>query len=99
MEIKLDFEVLGKKVTFKDNNESDQISAHEIIKLVNHEANKIKDVHPSLEDSQKAVLVSLKLAKDLLSLGKEYHANINELQSNAYTALAVLNEIAPKADS
>lgn len=95
-----EFDVLGYKVRFKaDNPEAnpDEISASDIVNIVEQEANKIREAAPGLDNGKVAILVALKMAKEKMILEKEYRTNIDNLQRTAMDALQFIEEVTPTA--
>lgn len=94
----LDFEVLGYKVRLRPNTEaSNQVHPKEVLRLVEREAQSIREVSGELENGKLALLVALKLATDKLSLEREYKDNINQLQAVAGDALQFIEEVSPSS--
>ena len=95
--IELDFDFLGYKIRFRPEDENSQLSAQQIVDYVRSEANQILDKSPSLDRAKLAVLLSLKLGEELLSLKQEFKESIENLQSSACSALQFIDDVTPKS--
>ena len=83
----LEFEVLGFRVRFKEEDDAQQDEVQKVVSLVQKEADIIKEKFPELNRGQVAVLIALKMAKDLVHLDSEYRENIEKIQTSASDAL------------
>ncbi len=83
----MELEVLGLKLKIRPDQGDDQISPEEVVEYVRHEALKIKEQNPRLEEGQVAVLVALDLAKNYKLLMKEYRENVKTFKETAQSAL------------
>ena len=89
----LEFEVLGFRVKFRPDGDAEQKGATAVVDRVSKEAEIIREKFPELSKGQVAVLVALKMAKELEQLDNEYHENINKIQTSANDALRFIEEI------
>ena len=94
-----EFNILGYKVRFRPDTESSRfpagISASDIVKIVEDEATKIREVALGLDNGKIAVLVALKMATEKFALEKEYQDSIESLQKTAMNALQFIEEVTP----
>lgn len=90
-----EFDVIGYKIKLKAEHESgdDEVSAFDVVDLVNHEAGKIRQKNAGLEDGQVAALTALKVASDILRMEKDFRENILNLQGNANEALRYIKDV------
>ncbi len=91
------FEILGYELRLKPDDGHDDVSAHDVVDLVDREAQKILKQSPHLDRGKVALLVALKLGSDKLAMQKEFQYNMKELQSSARDALQFIEEISPIA--
>ena len=91
----LEFSVLGFNVKFKADSKNGSVSAGDVVEYVHREACKIKEKSPNLSEGQIAILLSLKLASEKLTLEQEYRENISTLQQTATDALQYIEEVSP----
>lgn len=91
----LSFRVLGQEISFKSQQDEDEISAHDVVELVNNEAEKVSQVLPHLEQSQIAVLVALNLAQDKLRSEIKARNELSKIRSSAVDALRFIEEVSP----
>ena len=92
----LEFSVLGFPVRFRVQEGEEQIPVAEVVDFVHNEADKIKKMGTDLTTEQVAILLSLQLAGEKLSLQKEYRENVASMQQTAADALQFLEEINAK---
>jgi cell division protein ZapA len=87
----IEYNVLGCKVRVRrpDQNESDNAKA--VVDLINAEIQQLKISRPQLRDTDVAVLIALKVAKEKMQLEDEYKNNILKLEESLETALQALN--------
>ncbi len=92
---KLNFELLGHQITFNpdENKDGNIISSEEVVKFVKLESKNILEKSPNITQGQLAVLTSLKLAEDLLSLQNDYKDNVRKLKSSALDALKFIEDV------
>jgi|GEM_PF-1880631 len=95
-----EFEVLGYKLRFRPDDQetsepSANISAEEVVAFVNKRAELIKSRFTNLEVSQVATLLALELAREKLSLEKEFKTNLQNLELRARRALELIDEVSP----
>jgi cell division protein ZapA len=86
----LEFSVLGCKVKYRPEQNESHI-AKAVIDLVLAEIQQLKINRPQLRDTDVAVLVALKIAKEKLQLEEEYKGNILKLEGTLEKALESLN--------
>ena len=92
----LEFDVLGFKIKFRpDEEEESNIAVSDVISFVSQEARNMSELYPNLGRGEVAILMALKMAKDKLSLEKEYQENIDKLQTTAQDALQYIEEVSP----
>ncbi|MFG1493336.1 cell division protein ZapA [Halobacteriovorax sp. GFR7] len=91
-----EYQILGHNFRLKESNEDEIVSATEIVEYVELIASNIRQKAPSISDSQLAALVALELAKEKLSLEREYRSEINEVKSLSDNALKLIEEALPK---
>ena len=92
----LEFDVLGFKIKFRpEEEEESNIAVSDIISFVSQEAKNISEFHPTLSRGEVAILMALKMAKEKLSLEREYQENIDKLQTTAKDALQYIEEVSP----
>lgn len=86
----LEFNVLGCKVKVQPEQNDSHI-AKAVIEQVQVEIQQLKSARPLLRDTDVAVLVALKVAKEKLQLEQEYKENIFKLEESLENALGVLS--------
>lgn len=86
----LEFNVLGCKVKVQPEQNDSHI-AKAVIEQVQVEIQQLKSARPLLRDTDVAVLVALKVAKEKLQLEQEYKDNIFKLEESLENALGVLS--------
>jgi cell division protein ZapA (FtsZ GTPase activity inhibitor) len=86
----LEFNVLGCKVKVQPEQNDSHI-AKAVIEEVLAEIQQLKNARPLLRDTDVAVLVALKVAKEKLQLEQEYKDNIFKLEESLENALGVLS--------
>jgi cell division protein ZapA (FtsZ GTPase activity inhibitor) len=86
----VEFSVLGCKVKYRPEQNESHI-AKAVIDLVLAEIQQLKINRPQLRDTDVAVLVALKIAKEKLQLEEEYKGNILKLEGTLEKALESLN--------
>ena len=89
------YDILGYKVKLSANDDQDRLSADEVVNMVREYTDRIKQQAPNLERGEVALLAALTLAKEKLSISKEYKESINELRSTANIALDLIEEVSP----
>lgn len=89
----MEFELLGQKIRFRPDESDVQFNAFDVVSLVKKKVDSIKEQNEALGDEQLSLLVALELAKEVISLNKEYRNNINELELVASKALEHIEEI------
>jgi cell division protein ZapA (FtsZ GTPase activity inhibitor) len=85
-----EFNVLGCKVRYRPEQDDSHI-AKAVIDLVHAEVQQLKMSRPQLRDTDVAVLVALKMAKEKMQLEDEYKNNILKLESSLESALQTLS--------
>jgi cell division protein ZapA (FtsZ GTPase activity inhibitor) len=84
-----EFNVLGCKVKVRpEQNETP--SALAVIELVTAEIEQLKSSRPMLRDTDVAVLVALKFAKEKLQIEDEYKTNIYKLETSLEKVLQAI---------
>jgi cell division protein ZapA (FtsZ GTPase activity inhibitor) len=83
--------ILGCKVRYSPEQDDSHI-AKAVIELVNKEIVSLKTARPQLRDTDVAVLIALKVAKDMVSLENEYKGNIAKLEESLNMAMNALGE-------
>lgn len=90
-----EFDVIGYKIKLKAEVESgsDEISAPNVVELVNREASRIQQKNPGLENGQIATLAALKIASDILRMEKDFRESVYNLQGSANQALGYIKGV------
>lgn len=83
--------ILGCKVRYNPEQDDSHI-AKTVIDLVNKEIISLKTARPQLRDTDVAVLIALKVAKDMVTLENEYKGNIAKLEESLTSAINILGE-------
>ena len=83
--------ILGCKVRYNPEQDDTNI-AKAVVELVNSEINSLKSQRPQLRDTDVAVLIALKVAKDMVALENEYKGNIAKLEESLTLAMNALGE-------
>lgn len=83
--------ILGCKVRYNPEQDDNNI-AKAVVELVNNEIISLKTQRPQLRDTDVAVLIALKVAKDMLTLENEYKGNIVKLEESLNLAMNALGE-------
>lgn len=83
--------ILGCKVRYNPEQDDSHI-AKTVIDLVNKEIISLKTARPQLRDTDVAVLIALKVAKDMVTLENEYKGNIAKLEESLTSAMNILGE-------
>ncbi len=83
--------ILGCKVRYNPEQEDSHI-AKTVIDLVNKEIISLKTARPQLRDTDVAVLIALKVAKEMVTLENEYKVNIAKLEDSMTSAMNILCE-------
>ena len=83
--------ILGCKVRYNPEQDDTNI-AKAVVELVNNEIISLKTQRPQLRDTDVAVLIALKVAKDMLTLENEYKGNIAKLEESLTLAMNALGE-------
>lgn len=91
----LSFRVLGQEINFRPQQDEEEISASDVVELVNKEADKISQSLPHLDQNQVAVLVALKLAQENLKCEIKTKYELNKIRSSAMDALRFIEEVSP----
>ncbi|TGD47343.1 cell division protein ZapA [Halobacteriovorax sp. Y22] len=91
-----EYQVLGHNFRLQEYGEDEIVSATEIVEYVDTIASNIRQKAPSISNSQLAALVALELAKEKLSLEKEYKQEITDVMSLSDNALRLIEESLPK---
>lgn len=93
-----EFEVLGFKLRPKAED-GQLVDAQRVIELVQKEAMEIQKKHKNLDNGQVAILVSLKLAADKLTLEHECKNTLQQMKLTAQDALQLVDELSPPSMS
>ena len=91
-----EYQVLGHNFRLKESNENEIVSATEVVKYVETIADNIRQQAPSISNSQLASLVALELAKEKLTLEREYQNEISDVKNLSDNALKLIAEALPK---
>ncbi len=83
--------ILGCKVRYNPEQDDSHI-AKTVIDLVNKEIISLKTARPQLRDTDVAVLIALKVAKEMVTLENEYKGNIAKLEDSLTSAMNILGE-------
>jgi cell division protein ZapA (FtsZ GTPase activity inhibitor) len=86
----VEFNVLGCKVRYRPEDNDSHI-AKAVLDLVHAEVTQLKTNRPQLKDTDVAVLVALKIAKEKMTLENEYKENILKLEESLEAALEALS--------
>ena len=86
----IEYNVLGCKVRVRPD-QNDSHNAKAVVDLINAEIQQLKISRPQLRDTDVAVLIALKVAKEKMQLEDEYKNNIFKLEESLETALQALN--------
>lgn len=89
----LEFEILGYRVKFKPDNIDSPVSPSEIVEYLQKEATEMRNRAKNISSGEVAVLLSLKLAEEKLSLEKEYKENITKLHHEVSDAKKVIDSL------
>lgn len=84
-----EFNVLGCKVKVQPE-QNDSHMARAVIDFVQAEVSALKSSRPMLRDTDVAVLVALKIAREKLQVEEEYKENILKLEESLENALGIL---------
>ncbi len=75
-----EFNILGCKVKVLPDSEDGQLASL-VVGMVHDEIYQLRAARPGLKDTDVAVLIALKMAKEKLQLENEYRSNIERLES------------------
>jgi len=82
----IEFNVLGCKVKYLPN-QNDSHVAKAVIDLVMSEIQHLRQSRPGLKDTDVAVLIALKMAKEKWLLEDEYKKNILSIESSIHSLI------------
>ena len=90
-----DFEVLGYKVKLREEENTDSVSASDVVDLVRRESDKIMVKAPHLSNGEVALLVALQMAKENIEINKQFQSDLGSLKEKAGQALNLIEEVSP----
>lgn len=90
----ISYDILGYKVKLSSQDDS-LVTAEEVVNMVKGHTDLITSECPGLDRGEVALLAALSIAKEKLSISKEYKENISDLQQTASTALDLIEDVSP----
>lgn len=89
-----EFNILGCTIRLKSGEDNDT-KALKAIDLLNEEIQKVRNMSPTLKESDLAVLSALNIASMCLDTKSEYKDNVFALKSGVEDALKFVEEVSP----
>jgi len=89
------YNILGYKFQLSSEAGESDVGPELVVDKVREFTDRIRNQNPSLENGEVALLAALAIAKENISLEKEYKVSLDELKESAQDALGLIESVSP----